>query len=68
MQIDLTADETAVVTEILGNALGELREQIYKAELTDYKNALKQRESLLTGLLARLGAPTSTSSRSGPAA
>ncbi len=60
MQIDLTADETAVVTEILDNALGELREQIYKAEVSEYKDALRQRESLLTGLLARLGAPTST--------
>ena len=57
MHIDLTADETAVVTEILDSALGDLREQIYKAEVTEYKDALKQRESVLTGLLARLGAP-----------
>jgi hypothetical protein len=61
MHIDLTADETAVVTEILDSALGELREQIYKAEVTEYKDALRQRETILTGLLARLGAPTSSS-------
>jgi len=61
MQIDLTADETAVVIEILDNALGDIREQVYKAELSDYKDALRQRQSLLTGLLARLGAPSSTS-------
>jgi len=60
MHIDLTADETAVVTEILDSALGELREEIYKAEVTEYKDALKKRESVLTGLLARLGAPTSS--------
>jgi hypothetical protein len=59
MQIDLTADETAVVTDILKSALGELREEIYKSELTDYKNSLKQRESVLTGVLARLDAPAS---------
>jgi hypothetical protein len=61
MHIDLTADETAVVTEILDSALGELREQIYKAEVTEYKDALRQRETVLTGLLERLGAPTSSS-------
>jgi hypothetical protein len=60
MQIDLTADETAVVTEILENARGEVREQIYKSEVSEYKDALRQREVLLTGLLTRLGAPTST--------
>jgi hypothetical protein len=58
MHIDLTADETAVVTEILDSALGELREEIYKAEVAEYKNALKQRETILTGLLGRLGART----------
>jgi hypothetical protein len=61
MQIDLSADEAAVVTEILDNARGELREQIYKAEVAEYKDALKQRESVLAGVLARLGTPTSTS-------
>jgi hypothetical protein len=60
MQIDLSADENAVVTDILKSALGELREEIYKAEVTEYKDALKQRESVLTAVLARLAAPTST--------
>jgi hypothetical protein len=60
MQIDLSADETTVVTEILESALGDLREEIYKTEVADYKTTLKQRESLLAGLLARLGAATST--------
>jgi hypothetical protein len=58
MHIDLTADETAVVTEILENARGDIREQIYKSELSDLKDSLKQRETMLTSLLARLGAPT----------
>jgi hypothetical protein len=53
----LTADETAVVTEILENARGEVREQIYKSEVAQYKDALRQRETMLTSLLARLGAP-----------
>jgi hypothetical protein len=61
MQIDLSADETAAVTEILDSALGDLREQIYKTELADYKDKLRQREALLTGLLARLGGPKNAS-------
>lgn len=56
MQIDLSADETAVVTETLNTALRELREEIYKAEVAEYKTTLKQRETLLVGVLARLGA------------
>jgi hypothetical protein len=60
MQIDLSADETAVVTEILDSALRELREEIYKAEVAQYKDTLKQRESLLVAVRARLGSPTST--------
>ncbi len=60
MQIDLTSDESTVLTEILTSTLGELREEIYKAEVSDYKDALRQRESLLKGLLTRLGAPRST--------
>lgn len=60
MHIDLTADEATVVTEVLDSALGGLREQIYKAEVTEYKDALKQRETVLKGLLSRLSAGTST--------
>jgi hypothetical protein len=37
MHIDLTADEAAVVTEVLDSALGDLREQIYKAEVAEFK-------------------------------
>jgi len=60
MHIDLTADEAAVVTEVLDSALGDLREQIYKAEVTEYKDTLKQRETVLKGLISRLSAGTST--------
>ncbi|HEY1293576.1 MAG TPA: hypothetical protein VGJ60_10875 [Chloroflexota bacterium] len=59
MHIDLSADETAVVKETLESALGELREQIYKAEVAEYKTQLKQREAVLTAVLARLGAASS---------
>jgi hypothetical protein len=60
MQLDLTADEAAVVTEVLDSALGDLREQIYKAEVAEFKDTLKHRETVLKALLSRLSAGTSS--------
>ena len=37
-------------------ALGDVREQVYKAEVTEYKESLKGRESVIAGLLARIRA------------
>lgn len=62
MQLDLTADEAAVLLDVLDSALGDLREEIYKSEVADYKAGLKQREAIVTALLSRLGAAQTTSS------
>ena len=56
MQLELTKDEVEILDELLSSALGDLREQIYKAEVAEYKAALKQRESLVSSLLARIRA------------
>jgi hypothetical protein len=48
--------EHELLCDILGVALSNLREEIYKTETAEYERMLKQRESLLTGLLARLTA------------
>ena len=56
MQLQLTADEVTILQDVLAAALGELREQIYKAEVAEYKETLKRRESLVQGLLARMRA------------
>lgn len=58
MQLDLTSDEAAVLAEVLDNALGELREQVYKSEVAEYKDSLKRREAVLVAVLQRLGAQT----------
>jgi hypothetical protein len=55
MQLELTTDEASLLAELVDSALGETREQIYKAEVADYKAALRQRETLLAQLLERLG-------------
>ena len=56
MQLDLTADEATVITDVLDSALGDLREQVYKTEVADYKDNLKRREAILTKVLAQLAA------------
>jgi hypothetical protein len=61
MQLELSAEEVAVLAELVGSALGDTREQVYKAEVPDYKQALRQRETLLTSLQQRLGAPQAAS-------
>jgi hypothetical protein len=61
MQLDLSTDEVTVLAELVDSALGETREQVYKAEVPEYKQALRQRETLLTALQQRLGAPRPTS-------
>ncbi len=56
MQLDISADEAEVLTEVLEKALGDTREEIYKAEVADYKAILKRREAAIVSLLQRLRA------------
>jgi hypothetical protein len=62
MQLNLTADELAVLADVVDSALREVREEVYKAEVADYKDALKHREAVLTSVLQRLGAGRATAS------
>lgn len=54
MQLDIGTDEAEVLAEVLDRALGNLREEVYKAEVAEYKADLKRRETVITNLLARL--------------
>ena len=61
MQLEISADEAQVLDEVLEEALGDTREQIYKAEVAEYKALLKRREDAITRLIERLRArPTVT--------
>jgi hypothetical protein len=60
MQLELTPAEAQVLEEVLTRALGDLREEIYKSEVADYKAGLKQREVIIQSLLQRLTARTPT--------
>jgi hypothetical protein len=56
MQLDVSAEEAAVLADVLDSALRELREEVYKAEVAEYKADLKQRETLIEALLRRVSA------------
>ena len=54
MQLEMRPTEAQVLEEILRRALGDIREEIYKAEVADYKAVLKEREAIVQSLLERL--------------
>jgi len=61
MQLELSEPEREVLEDLLERALSDLREEIYKTDLADFKDTLKDREVTIRGLLARLGGrPTRT--------
>ena len=54
--LTLTGAEADALGAVLRDALAGLREEIYKTEKFEWRQALKQRETLLTGLLGRIPA------------
>jgi hypothetical protein len=56
--VALTAQETDLLAELLSSDLQSLRAELYKTENHDWREALKQREALLRGILARLTTST----------
>jgi hypothetical protein len=56
VQLELTPEAARVLEEILDRALGDLREEIYKSEVAEYKVGLKSREVIIEALLQRLKA------------
>jgi hypothetical protein len=56
LDLTLTDDQRTLLVSILQDTLGEVREEIYKSELSDFREELHQKEALLRDLLAALGA------------
>ncbi len=54
MELTLTAEEAEFLRALLQRELGELREEVYHAEVTEYKKGLKEEEKILRGLLDRM--------------
>ncbi|HZU76308.1 MAG TPA: hypothetical protein VFA70_06055 [Dehalococcoidia bacterium] len=57
LTVTLSKTEAELLVELLGNNLRDLREEVYKTEDYDWRQALKQREATLRALLERLQAP-----------
>jgi hypothetical protein len=53
MRIELSQEEFDFLGELLERENANLREEVYKTEATDWKEALKGREHLLVGLLTK---------------
>ena len=56
MLLEVTPHQLETLTDVVGHALGELREEIYKTETTGFRKSLKEREVELVGLLSRFEA------------
>jgi hypothetical protein len=55
MQITLESGEAAVLREVLGQYLSDLRAEIGKTEDRETRDELHQRESVLNRIVAQLG-------------
>ena len=53
MTLQLTDAEQTVLLEVLRERLGELREQVYHADTSSFKDDLKQREDVIRHLIEK---------------
>ena len=56
MLLELDPQACEVLADVLRRAMGDLREEIYKTDATDYEEQLRRREAILGGLIDRLAA------------
>lgn len=54
MRLELNEDEREVLLGLLEEVLGDLRDEIYRAESHDFKEQLRVRKAIVTGLIDRL--------------
>ena len=54
MTLELTAEEHALLAELLDQDFRDLKEEIGKTEAYDYKQHLRTRERILAGLLQKV--------------
>jgi hypothetical protein len=54
MTLELSADEAALLADLLDQDFRDLKEEIGKTEAYDYQQQLRARERLLIGLLQKV--------------
>ena len=57
MDLHLETDEAHLLATVLRNYLADLREEIYKTEKFDWRQALHRDETTIKSILSRLGEP-----------
>jgi hypothetical protein len=57
VNLTVTDDQRTLLISILQDTLGEVREEVYKAEVARYRDDLRQKETLIRDLLTALGVP-----------
>lgn len=60
MILELGDEERDLLIDIPTGRLEELREEVYHAPVSSYKDSLKEREAMVKQLLTRLGAELET--------
>jgi hypothetical protein len=54
MRLELSAEEAAMLEEVLRRDLGDLRMEIADTDKKDFRDGLKQKEALIKSLIERL--------------
>lgn len=56
MELSLSDEQRTLLVSILEETLGEVREEVYKSEVSAYRDNLRRKEDLIRDLMTRLGA------------
>ena len=52
--LELRDEEVDLLRDLAESAYGDLREEIYKTEATDYKSSLRKRKAILEAIVHKL--------------
>lgn len=55
MELSLSDEQQTLLVSILQETVGGVREEVYKAEVSGYRDDLRKKEDLIRGLLTQLG-------------
>lgn len=54
MQLQLSEEDRTLLQDLLERAMGDLREEVYKTDTYEYRDALRHREARLDAILGQV--------------
>jgi len=60
VELSLSDEQQEMLVSVLQDTLGEVREEVYKAEVTDFRELLRRKEAVIRELLTKLGSPAAS--------